>query len=205
LLYLVRHGATDNNLSRPPRLQGSRSDPELSATGRRQAEETARLLAGRKINRVYASPLRRAMETAAAIARPHGLGVEPLAAVVECDVGRWEGLSWQEIEARDPEAFRAFVADPAARPYAGGESFDDVRKRAAAALDGLLRGDEGHGIVVVAHNVVNRAWLSGYLNIPLGQARGIPQANGGVNVLRGGPGGPKLLALNAIFHLSEWE
>ena len=68
-LYLVRHGATDNNLHNPPRLQGQRVDLGLSAAGKAQAEQTARFLATRPLAAVFSSPMLRARQTAEAIAR----------------------------------------------------------------------------------------------------------------------------------------
>lgn len=205
LLVLLRHGATANNAAQPPRLQGCRGDPELSEAGREQARRAGEALAVLRIDAVFSSPLRRAVQTAEAVAAPHGLSVELLAAVGECDVGDWEGLSWPEVEAAAPEDFRRFMADPAAHPYAGGESFGQVLDRVAPALDRLLLDGSGRTIVVVAHNVVNRAYLARYLDVPLARARGIPQANGGVNVLRQRGGQIRLLTLNGVLHLDTWE
>lgn len=205
LLLLLRHGATANNTANPPRLQGRGSDMPLSEIGREQARRTAEFLADRAIDAVYASPLSRAVETAEAIAAPHGLTVSRVAEFIECDVGAWEGLSWAEVAAASPDEHRRFLADPAAHSYAGGESLRQVFERAAPALDRLLRGGTGRTIVVVAHNVVNRVVLAPLLGVPLSLARGIPQANCGINVLRHGGGRTKLLTLNGVWHLPEWE
>jgi len=89
-LYLIRHGATEANLARPPRLQGRRHDPPLARLGVRQAEATRDFLAIRPLDHCYCSPLLRAVQTAAIVAAPHGLSPRPLEALTECDVGRWE-------------------------------------------------------------------------------------------------------------------
>ena len=60
-------------------------------------------------------------------------------------------------------------------PYPDGESFLDVQKRATPALDALLEKHRGQTIAVVAHNVVNRAYLAGKLHIPIQYARPIVQ------------------------------
>src|SRR4051794_36975682 len=99
-LYLVRHAATAANLARPNRLQG-RSDPPLAPAGVRQAEATCDLLADRRIDACYCSPLQRAVETAAIIAGPHRLTPAPIDALTECSVGEWEGLDWGTIRDRD--------------------------------------------------------------------------------------------------------
>ncbi len=80
IMYLVRHGATKNNMAKPPRLQGRREDPSLSDEGRQQAECAAKLLEDLPLTAALSSPLLRAKETAQIIAAPHDLPVdiEPL-------------------------------------------------------------------------------------------------------------------------------
>src|SRR5438128_6318365 len=131
ILYLLRHGATEANLASPARLQGRRLDPPLARLGVRQAEATRDFLAIRPIDHCYSSPLLRAMQTAAILAAPHGLSAQPLEALTECDVGRWEGLDWQTVRFLDAEGLRRFEANPAENGYPGGESFGTVYERAA--------------------------------------------------------------------------
>ena len=78
LLYLLRHGATDNNVANPPRLQGRLANPGLSVPGRKQVEHTADFLAARQIDAVYTSPLLRARETAAILAQPRSPCADPI-------------------------------------------------------------------------------------------------------------------------------
>src|SRR5260370_31268015 len=94
VLYLIRHGATEANLSTPPRIQGRRSNPPLARLGVRQAEATRDFLAIRPIDHCYCSPLIRAVQTASIVASPHGLSPALLEPLTECHVGRWEALDW---------------------------------------------------------------------------------------------------------------
>jgi broad specificity phosphatase PhoE len=142
------------------------------------------------------------METARAIADVRGIAVTPVQDLIECDVGEWEGLSWPDIEARDPIAFRRFMDDPASHPYQGGESLSDVAARAIPALQGLIHSHPGSTLVVVAHNVVNRAYLATLLGIPLSRARSLIQANCGLNLVRSANGRAELVTLNSTWHLS---
>jgi len=205
LLYLVRHGATENNVANPPRLQGRKSNLGLSAKGREQAEDAARQLATYRLAAVYASPLVRAVETAAAIAAPHGVTVEPIEALVECDIGDWEGRSWVEIEQTDAEAYRLFHADAGAHGYLGGENLAQVLARVEPALDAILTRHVGESVAVVAHNVVNRVWLARLLGMPLSAARGIPQENCGINLIRYREGTAKVWTVNSVSHLRDWS
>lgn len=201
-LYLIRHGATDNNCADPPRLQGRRTDPELSNAGLEQARRAGQFLADLPLNAVYASPLVRARQTARAIAKPHGLAVELVEEIIEVDVGDWEGRAWEEIEKTDPEAYRAFMSDPGKNPYLGGENIQSVRDRVVPAFEGLMADNLGRVIVVVAHNVVNRAYLTHLLGMPVARYRIIPQDNCGVTLIRYRNNEAKVVTINGVFHLA---
>ncbi len=200
-LYLVRHGATANNWARPPRLQGRRTDPELSEEGHQQARQTGLALADLPIGAVYSSPLLRARQTARAIAEPHGLPVEVVQDLIEVDVGLWEGRSWNEIEKTDPEAYRLFTLDAGVHPYLGGENLGTVQARVIPALKELMADNLGRLIVAVGHNCVNRAYLAHLLAMPLAKYRSIPQDNCGLNLLRYRDGQVKPVTINAVTHL----
>src|SRR5438477_7386319 len=143
VLYLLRHGATEVNLARPPRIQGRRHNPSLARLGVRQAEATRDFLAIRPIDHCYSSPLLRAVQTAAIVAAPHGLSPQPVEALTECDVGRWEGLDWQTIRFLDADGYQRFMSHPAEHGYPGGESFADVYRRVSAAMEQLLNEHAG--------------------------------------------------------------
>src|SRR5687768_16854506 len=117
ILYAVRHGATAANLERPPKLQGCGQDPPLSEEGVAEAAAVRDWLADRPLAAVYTSPLLRAAQTAAAIARPRGLQPVVVDVLTECDVGRWEGRDWASIRRDEPDAYAAHHADPAVNGY----------------------------------------------------------------------------------------
>ena len=201
MMYLVRHGATANNQMTPPRLQGRKVDLDLSPDGVAQAEATAAFLAEHPIASVYASPMRRARQTAEAIAAPHGLEVRLLDGLVECDVGDWEGKSWGEIERDEPEAYRLFQEDSYRHGYRGGENIAQVERRSQPALIQAAAENVGRRIVVVAHNVVNRTFLGGLLEIPPSRRRLVPQDNCGISLIRYRDGAFKAETINMAFHL----
>ncbi len=201
IMYLIRHGATEANLARPPRLQGRRHNPPLARLGVRQAEATRDLLAIRPIDRCYSSPLLRAMQTAAIVAAPHGLSPQPLEALTECDVGRWEGLDWQAIRDLDSEGFHRFQANPAEFGYPGGESFRDVHDRVTPALDDLLQVHACESILVVAHHIVNRTYLARLLGLTPDQAKQVTLDNCGISVVVRDSAQTMVNTLNAAFHL----
>ncbi len=202
-LYLVRHGATDANLRRPYILQGRGIDKSLSETGRKQAEAVGRFLSDVPFENVYSSGMKRARETGQAIAEHHGMQVEPIEDLAECDVGLWEGKDWETIKREHPDAHQAFIENPAKNAYLGGECYQDVLNRVLPVFTELLDRHRGGAIAVVAHNVVNRVYLAHILGIDLGRAQDIRQSNGGVNVIRRERRRIHVMALNTYFHLDE--
>lgn len=200
-LLLVRHGTTEANVRIPYILQGSSIDLPLNDNGRRQARLVAEFLAEHSIKHVYASPLQRARETATAIAERHSLTVTQIPEIVECHVGVWEGKDWDTIAGEDPEAYRLFHDDPSRHPYLGGESYSDVLRRAWPAFERLLQQHVGETIVVVAHNIVNRAICAHLMGLELRKAKGLAQDNCCVNIVQHTEGKNTLVTMNSVFHL----
>ena len=100
--YLARHGETDWNRER--RIQGQ-SDTSLNQRGRKQATSLGTRLADIDFSAVYASDLSRTMETARLVAAEQGSEIVPVRELREIDYGEWEGLTFSEVESRDPEGF----------------------------------------------------------------------------------------------------
>lgn len=203
LLYLVRHGATANNLAHPPRLQGYRSDPELSPTGCEEASRVAEFLGRQRMAAVYASPLLRAQETAARIADRQALEVRTLPELTEVDVGNWEEMSWDDIQQQYPEEHRLFMEDPGEHPYHGGETMWQAVERAEPVMRATMQRHLGKAIVMVAHKSINRALMARLIGIPGARIRSIPQSNCAVNVLRLRRDEIEVITINAVFHLAE--
>ncbi len=200
-MYLIRHGATEANLARPPRLQGRRQNAPLTRLGIRQAEATRDFLAIRPIDHCYCSPLLRALQTAAIVAAPHGLSPEPIDDLTECDLGRWEGLDWQAIRYLDAEVYNRFMTNPAQFGYPGGENFQQVYERTAPVLERLMTTYAGQSILVVSHHVVNCTYLAGLLGLGLDQARQVNLDNCGISLVVRDDSETTVTTLNAAFHL----
>jgi len=151
-ILLARHGETDWN--REDRFQGH-ADPPLNETGRRQADELSRSLAGERLAAIYSSPLRRAFETAGIVARPHGLLPVAVDALREVDVGSWEGLTRGELEQRVPEQFRRWLAYE--QGWEDGETYEEMGRRVVRALLELAAQHQGERILVLTHGGPIRA------------------------------------------------
>jgi hypothetical protein len=134
-LLLVRHGETEGNVSR--RLQGA--DDPLTERGRRQAEEIAAHLSGRDdVVALYASPYRRAFDTARAIGERFGVEPEPRPALAELDVGEAAGYRFEAWVEEFPEEAERFRTEGVDYSWPGGESGRDLSARAGGEIDGIL-------------------------------------------------------------------
>jgi broad specificity phosphatase PhoE len=151
-ILLARHGETDWNLE--GRFQGH-ADPPLNATGRAQAAELGAELMAVELAAVYTSPLRRALETAQLVAAEHGLEPIPVDALREVDVGSWQGLTRAEIEARFPEQFARWLDYD--QGWEDGESYEEMGRRAVAALLELAVAHDGERVLAVTHGGPIRA------------------------------------------------
>ena len=161
-LLLVRHGAAAN--PQPPRYVGS-TDAPLSEEGRRQVEALANILPRRKPVRCLSSPLRRASETANAIAAATGIRVEIDPDLREIDFGRWEGKTFEEIKAIDPGEVDRWAESTERFSFPEGESVRGFLDRVHRAADRMTAaGDDV--VVAVTHGGVIRATICYLLGLP---------------------------------------
>jgi broad specificity phosphatase PhoE len=149
-VLLIRHGETAWNAE--GRWQG-RAPVPLNETGAAQSGRLGHYLAanGPRFEALYASPLRRAMQTALAIAEAVAMPISPEPRLTEIDLGDWQGLTRAEAEAWDADRFAAYNAAWPDDPLPNGESWLDVRTRARAAFDDLAQYHAGQTIAIVSH------------------------------------------------------
>ena len=163
-IVMVRHGETDWNRER--RFQG-RADQPLNEAGRGQARELAELLRREPVSAVYTSPLRRARETAEILAGDFGLRPRPLDALLEIDVGAWEGLTIDEVRAAYPGR-----ADEDWRSgWDEGETYDELSRRVLPALVELGTKHEGGHVLAVTHAGPLRAAMAAAMGLSYDDAR----------------------------------
>jgi broad specificity phosphatase PhoE len=179
-IVLVRHGETDGESS--VRFHGS-TDVDLSAEGREQVARAGRALRGQRVDLVVASPLRRSWR--AAWIAGGGAPVRLESDFREVDFGRWEGLTREEIQARDPILYREWQAGGGGFDYPGGESRQEFRARVGRGLARLLAADVDCALAVLHKGVIRVIveHLTGKA-LPLGD----PQL-GGIVMLTRSPGG----------------
>ena len=148
LIYLLRHGEVV--LAETRRFIGHLDVP-MSPGGEAQCAAQARRLAATRIDALYSSDLQRARRSGEIIGAPHGLSPRTLPALREMAMGRWEGLTAEEIQLREPDAFRDWMSRVGEFPFPEGESVPDLVARAGAAFDEIVADAHAHTIAIVAH------------------------------------------------------
>ena len=162
-LMLVRHGETEWNVQR--RYQGQMDVP-LSGLGRQQAELVAERLSAGKIDAVYASDLSRTWQTARIIAEKCNLEISPEPRLRELRFGVFEGLTFDEAEAKYPDMISAWLKDFNNTPD-GAETIDAFNARIISLLDDLKRKHNEQSVLLVGHG----GSLSEILRAVLGLSR----------------------------------
>ncbi|MBI4296176.1 MAG: histidine phosphatase family protein [Chloroflexi bacterium] len=160
-IILARHGETEWNVKEVFR---GRIDVELNDTGRKQAELLAGYLSKTSVEAVYSSPLKRALDTAGAIARKQGLSVIVTPGLIDLDFGEWQGILLEEVSARYPALFQEWTDHPERVKIPGAETLDEVRQRALEVIHSILANHNSR-VVLVTHRVVNKVLICALLGL----------------------------------------
>ena len=156
-----RHGQTAWNLA--GRVQGA-TDIPLDDEGRRQAADSAAVLAALKPTLILSSDLSRALETAEILGDLVGVPVQTEPRFREMSFGAREGLTWRQAWEAFPEGMRAWVdGDESLIPDS--ETHEAAGRRFAEALEEHLAATDDEVVVVVAHGGVLRAGTCSFLGI----------------------------------------
>ena len=196
-LILARHGETEWNVEEVFR---GRIDVELNEIGLKQAELLGAFLSRFEIEKVFSSPLKRALRTAQAVADYQRLQVEPTPTLVDFDFGDWQGLSLKEVRAKYENLFREWMERPHQVRIPNGESLDEVRNRALGLVDSVLSQHEGR-VVLVSHRVINKVLILALLGLDNSHFWNIRQDTCGVTTFALGDRGWVLTEHNNISYL----
>jgi alpha-ribazole phosphatase len=196
---VIRHAEVDASMS--GRIYG-RLDPPLSAVGRAHAETLAAPLAAVPLEAIFSSPARRARETAAPLARRLELEIAVHPDLGEIDFGEWEGLTFDEVEERDPELHRAWMTGPPGMRFPGGEDFAELKARVLGAVAEIRT--KATSAALVAHGGVNRVILADALGLADEDIFRLDQPFGAVSVVDWVGDMPIVQALNAAVESAAW-
>lgn len=199
-LLVIRHGETDWNVGN--RIQGQ-LDIGLNATGRWQARRLAQALGEETLDAVYASDLQRAWHTAQALGEVGHPAPQAEPGLRERHFGVFQGLAWDEIAARHPEAHQRWKArDPDFGPE-GGETLSDFFARVGTVAGRLARRHPGQTIALVAHGGVLDCLYRCAARVALDAPRTWTLPNTGVGRLLHSPEGFILLGWADTRHLDQ--
>lgn len=194
-IVVWRHGRTAWNFE--GRFQGQ-DDVALDATGVAQAQAAARVLAGLRPEAILSSDLSRAAATAAELAAVTGLEVAFDKGLRETNLGTWQGLTREEVNARFPGEAEAWLRGGTDR-RGGGETMQEVAERCVAATEAALeRLSPSATLVVVTHGGAGRVMIAQLIGLPPEHWRALGgQSNCCWSVIGAGRGGWALLEHNA--------
>lgn len=193
-IYLMRHGET---LYQSRAAEGALGNGELTERGREQVASVALLFRGVPLDRVYASPLSRAQETARIVAKEKEL--EVLVSDDIREITPSEDVASTLAPADTLRQVQRFFKDSATswdEPYLGGESFRQVQERGIRFFNSLMSQDDWQTALVVAHGGMNNALLAYVTGVTSGRLLNIEQDFACINVIDIVHGQPMLRLAN---------
>jgi broad specificity phosphatase PhoE len=192
-IHLFRHGEV--TMAETRRFIGHLDVP-LSARGEAQCTAQSARLRDVPLAALYSSDLARARRSGELLGASRGLVPVPVPALREMAMGRWEGLTAEEIRAREPEAFATWMSRVGEFPFPEGESVPDLVARAWPAFEKLVEAHAGAPFAIVAHGGTNRAILCRLLGLPLDRLLAFGQGYGALTVIERAHGRWSVCRLN---------
>ena len=196
LLLLIRHGESEADILN---VHEGRADFNLTEKGRSQAEKAASFVKENfKITKIFASPLKRAAQTAEYLSSATGIGIEFRDDLMEFNNGLLAGLSREEAARRYPE----IKGLPIDKSVYGQESLLEFRQRADAALAYVLScAEDDDTIAVVSHGgMINQLYRS-LIGLPVASDVSFGTGDTGIHVWKKRPNGWLLVKANMTEHL----
>jgi len=198
-IIVARHGETEWNASE---IFRGRRDIGLNETGIKQAELLGNYLTDLRIEAIYSSPLKRALDTARSVAKHHNLNVNVNPGLMDFNYGAWEGLTHQVVKDKYRELYTRWLKEPHLVNIPEGENLGEVRERAKSLLDRVVSKHSGL-VVLVSHRVVNKVMMCSMLGLENSHFWDIKQDLGGITVFEHESGRYKLIKHNDTSYLNQ--
>lgn len=192
-LLLIRHGLPVRR-----ELVDGPADPELSESGLAQAERLADYLATESLDAVYASPLRRAHQTAMPVAGRRGLSITLVDGVAEWDRNSNEYVPVEELKATNDPRYAAMMSG---EWTAAEETREEFHHRVVTALEALIDAHPGQRIAVSCHGGVINSYVGHVLGLPVGQHFFYPNYTSIHRIVASRRGHREVVTLNETAHL----
>ena len=179
-VILIRHGQTVWNEG--DRFRGQ-IDLDLDDVGLRQAEAIASHVKHWPVRRLFSSPLKRARQTAQAVADLMSLEAQQLDGFNDINYGQWQGHTPSEMVVEQPDLYRLWRTQPDQVTFPEGESLNQISTRSTSALEELLAKYPGETMAIVSHKVVCKLLLLHVLGLDNSHFWNVEQDNGAINIL----------------------
>ena len=167
-IYIIRHA---QSIANEKGLFGGITDYILSKEGIEQAEKLSQRLVDYKIDRIYSSPLKRAIQTIKPTADRKNMDVIIVEGLREINVGEWENIPRDELRKKYPEENRYIDSTEYYCGMIGQEETSGVADRMLDAIKKLSIENAGKSIIITSHIVAIRAFLCKIMNIPFEQTK----------------------------------
>lgn len=161
---MVRHGITRSNIEK---VYAGQRQETLIEEGIAQANRLGKVIKSWNISAVYASPIKRAIQTAEILNRYVGakLIVEP--GLTEMKIGPWEGLSESEVAFKYPKEFQTWQSQPSKLKLRARETLEDIQSRAVNAINKILESNSHSESLVVTHVALIRCLIMYFRKLDL--------------------------------------
>ncbi|HSH94997.1 MAG TPA: histidine phosphatase family protein [Roseimicrobium sp.] len=164
-LHLIRHGEVETPYQKV--FGGSRIDMNLSPKGQEQAEALGRHFETHRFDAIYVSPMKRAQQTLAPIAKRQPAKPITLDGLREVDFGSWTGLTWDQVVERHQVSAFDWLHMLEKGHIADAENTQQLRGRVEPCLNEILRDNPGKDVAVVCHGGIVRKLIAILLEIPI--------------------------------------
>jgi probable phosphoglycerate mutase len=193
-LMFVRHAL-------PERVEGfdGPADPQLSEAGRHQARHLAEYLAFERIHAVFASPLRRAVETAAPVAELQSVEVELAEGIAEYDREAAEYIPIEQLKAEGLPGWQDVLTGQVHRT--AGVDPHEFRRGVVEAVEAIVNSHPGQRVAAVCHGGVINAYLTHILGIEDPTGFFYPNYTSVHRIAAARSGERSVLSLNETCHL----
>lgn len=148
-LLMIRHGESEANRNK---IFAGNLDADLQSNGLKQAQKTAEFIAKNyKVDKVYASDLKRAYKTGKCIADLLGIEIIPNKNLREISAGKWEGISFTDLAVDYADDYNVWLTDIGNACCTGGESVKHLGERVMTELTDIASANNGKTIVIATH------------------------------------------------------
>ena len=201
-ILLVRHAV--NDFVKTGKLAGWTPEVHLNEEGKAQAEALGVRLIDVPVDRLYASPLERTMETAEAIQRHHpGLTIQQHPGIGEVRYGEWEGQAISSLQSR--KMWQVVQEYPSRASFPNGETMREVQTRGVNAIEELAAHHPRELVVVVSHADLIKMILAHFLGMHLDNFQRIVVSPASISSLSLGYGRPYVATVNDTAHIAQME